>query len=158
MSSDQCALNPDGSFKDAKDIQWYNDPDDAQPLPPDPSGAASTEPLPLDPSAATSAQPLGRGRRNKVASRFMDALAREQLGSDDEDGATTKRRRRKLPARASNISGAALPSLASSGMLPDEVSSDGNKDDSFQSPSGSESGDKSGSESTDLDPISGNEV
>jgi hypothetical protein len=33
MSSEQCAQNPDGSLKDPKDIQWFNDPDDAQPLP-----------------------------------------------------------------------------------------------------------------------------
>ncbi|KAG1895771.1 uncharacterized protein F5891DRAFT_889596, partial [Suillus fuscotomentosus] len=28
-----CALNPDGSLKDAKDIIFYNDPDDAVPIP-----------------------------------------------------------------------------------------------------------------------------
>jgi len=33
MSSDQCAQNPDGSLKDPKDIQWFNDAEDAQPLP-----------------------------------------------------------------------------------------------------------------------------
>ena len=75
MSSDQCALDPDGSLKDARDIQWYNDPDDDQPLPP----------APLGPPAVSPAEPLGRGRRNKVTSRFADAVARERLRSDDED-------------------------------------------------------------------------
>ncbi|KAG1745060.1 uncharacterized protein EDB91DRAFT_1246574 [Suillus paluster] len=28
----KCALNPDGSLKDAKDIVFYNDPDDAVPI------------------------------------------------------------------------------------------------------------------------------
>jgi hypothetical protein len=31
--SDQCAVAPDGSLKDAADIQWYNDPDDSAPIP-----------------------------------------------------------------------------------------------------------------------------
>jgi hypothetical protein len=54
MSTDQCAQNPDGSLKDAKDIQWFHDKDDAQPLP----------------STAAPVQPLGRGLRNKATSRF----------------------------------------------------------------------------------------
>jgi hypothetical protein len=33
MSSDQWAQNPDGSLKDPKDIQWFNDAEDDQPLP-----------------------------------------------------------------------------------------------------------------------------
>ena len=34
MSSDEnCALDADGNLKDASQIAWYNDPDDAQPLP-----------------------------------------------------------------------------------------------------------------------------
>ena len=30
--SDQCAISSDGSLKDAADIQWYNDADDAVPI------------------------------------------------------------------------------------------------------------------------------
>jgi hypothetical protein len=33
MSSDQCTIGPDGKLKDAKDIDFYNDPDDKEPLP-----------------------------------------------------------------------------------------------------------------------------
>ena len=29
---DQCALNPDGSFKDASEITWHHDPDDETPI------------------------------------------------------------------------------------------------------------------------------
>ena len=61
MSTDQCALNPKGSLKDPKDIQWFFDKDDACPLPSDPNPA----------------QPLGRGHCNKATSRFLDAVACE---------------------------------------------------------------------------------
>ncbi len=33
VDSESCALNPDGTMKDAEDIVWYNDPNDAQPIP-----------------------------------------------------------------------------------------------------------------------------
>ncbi|KAG1747879.1 uncharacterized protein EDB91DRAFT_1263073 [Suillus paluster] len=36
-----CALRPDGQLKDAKDIEWYNDPDDDSPMPPSPPPATS---------------------------------------------------------------------------------------------------------------------
>jgi hypothetical protein len=42
MSSDQCTCNPDGSLKDPKDIQWFNNKDDVQPLS---STSASAKPL-----------------------------------------------------------------------------------------------------------------
>lgn len=72
MSLDQCASNPDGSLKDLKDIQWFNDPDDAQPLP-NPTGTVPAQPL-----------SLGRGRHNKTANQFLDTVAHEQLDSDQE--------------------------------------------------------------------------
>jgi len=34
MSLDQCAQNPDGSLKDANEIQWFYDKDDAEPQSP----------------------------------------------------------------------------------------------------------------------------
>lgn len=46
--SDQCAIAPDGSLMDAADIHWYNDADDAAPIP---SALTST-------SASSSAQSL----------------------------------------------------------------------------------------------------
>jgi hypothetical protein len=104
MSTDQCAQNPDGSLKDAKEIQWFHNKDDMQPLP----STATPQPLP---STAAPAQPLGRGLRNKATSRFSEAVVREQLGSDEEDlGAFVRPPRRKRtaqPARALNVSGGA---------------------------------------------------
>lgn len=32
--ADQSALGPDGQLLDATEIEWYNDPDDAQPIQP----------------------------------------------------------------------------------------------------------------------------
>ena len=34
MMADQPAVGPDGQLLDASKIQWYNDPDDAQPIQP----------------------------------------------------------------------------------------------------------------------------
>jgi len=145
MSSDQCAQNPNGSLKDPKDIQWFNDAEDAQPLP-------------------SPAQPLGRGRRNKAMNRFSDALAREQLDSDEEDlNAFTEAPKRKRAVHASNVSGGAGPPTLSSSnsfeTLPVEESSDDNEDGSFKSDSGSESDSDSSDKSTpNLKLISNDEV
>jgi hypothetical protein len=149
MSTDQCAQNPDGSLKDPKDIQWFHDKDDALPLP----------------SAAAPAQPLGHGLRNKAANQFLDAVAHEQLGSDDEDlNAFARPPRCKCAPCASNIPGGAAPPTLSSRnlfetLLVDE-SSDDEKDENFQSVSGSgsKSSDDSGDNSTGLELISNNEV
>jgi len=130
MSTDQCALNPNGSLKDPKDIQWFFDKDDAHPLP-------------SDPSTATPAQPLGRGHRNKAAIRFLDAVARERLGSDEPEDPIAPAR----PPGHKHAAGATLP----------EGSSAVEKDGSFQPNSGSESEDDSGGD-TELEYISNNEV
>jgi hypothetical protein len=174
MASEQCAQNADGSLKDAKDIVWFNDPDDPQPLPPLPSTPPPNDAQPLQadqvlPSTVPPARSLGRGRRNKVTNRFTDAVARERLGSDEDDtDALAKQPSRghipriRLPARAPHaphvLGGTDATSDPSSGLfdaLPEE-SSDGD-DASFRTKSGSESGD-SGHESTELELISGNEV
>jgi hypothetical protein len=145
MSSDQCAKNPDGSLKDPKDIQWFNDAEDAQPLP-------------------SPAKPLGRGHCNKATNWFSDALTREQLDSDEEDlNAFTKVPKRKRAVHASNVSGGAGPLTLSSSNLFEtllvEESSDDNEDGSFKLDSGSESDSDSGDESTpDLKLISNDEV
>ena len=149
MFTDQCALNPDGSLKDPKDILWFHDKDDAQPLP-------STS------APGQAAQPLGRGLRNKTTSRFLDAVAREQLSSDEENLTAFARPPRRKRACASNIFGGAAPlSLSSRNsfeVLPVEESLDDEQDKDFQSVSGSESGGDSGNNSTDLDLISNSEV
>jgi hypothetical protein len=148
MSSDQCTQNPDGSLKDPKDIQWFNDADDIQPLP----------------SPAAPAQPLGRGHCNKTTNQFSDAIAREQLHSDEEDfGAFIKPSKCKHATRASNISGGlAPPTLSLSNLfeiLPVEVSLDDDEDGSFKLDSGDTSGEDSSDESmSDVKLISNTEV
>ncbi|KIM85637.1 hypothetical protein PILCRDRAFT_86839 [Piloderma croceum F 1598] len=139
--------NPDGSLKDLKDIQWFNDVEDAQPLP----------------SVAAPAKPLGQGLHNKTTNQFPDAVAHEQLDSDSDDLNTfTEPPKCKCTAHTSNISGGVTPpTLSSSNLfetLPVEESSDDDKD-GFRSESGSESSDNSGDKSTpDLKPISNDEV
>ncbi|SRR6266481_4614015 len=147
MSLDQCAQNPDGSLKDANEIQWFYDKDDAEPLGPIPSTVAP-------------AQSLGCGLCNKATNWFLDAVACEQLDSDDENLDTfVKPPKRKHAAHVSNISGGGAPSTLPSRnpfeTLLVEETSDGEDDGSFQSDSGSKS---SGDNSTDLESISNNEV
>ena len=150
MSSEQCAQNPDGSLKDPKDIQWFNDPDDAQPLP--------------NPTAPVQPLSLGQGHCNKTTNWFLDAVAREQLNSDQESNAFIQPSKRKRAAQALNISGsAARPlSLTSSNpfkVLPVEEPLDDEDDGSFKSDCGSESGDNSSDGSTlELAQISNDEV
>jgi hypothetical protein len=45
LESDACALNADGSLKDAKDIVFYNDPDDTIPLCAQSSSESAQPPL-----------------------------------------------------------------------------------------------------------------
>jgi hypothetical protein len=86
MFTDQCTLNPNGSLKDAKDFEWSYNKDDEQPLPrlgvPSTANAQAAQPLT---STVTSAQPLVHGLCNKATTRFLDAIAHEQFGSDRED-------------------------------------------------------------------------
>ena len=97
MSSDQCTQNSNGSLKDSKNIQWFNDAEDAQPLP-----------------SAAPAQHLGWGLHNKTMNRFSDAVACEQLGSDKEDlDGFTEPPKRKCTLHALNISDGTAPSSLS---------------------------------------------
>ena len=143
MSTHHSTQNPDGSLKDTKDIEWFHDKDDAQPLP----------------STVAPAKPLGHGLCNKATKRFLHAVACEQLGSDEEDlDASARPPRHKHTAHASNVSGGAAPPTLSSKnsfeILLAEEFSDNEKDGSFQSDDSSESDDGS----TDLESISNNEV
>ena len=129
MSLDQCAQNPNGSLKDLKDIQWFNDVEDSQPLP-----------FPAAPSHC-----LGRGLHNKTTNWFSDAVTCEKLDSDEEDLDTfSEPPKHKHAAHASNISGCAsvltLSSSQSFEMLLMEESLDDDEDGSFKTDSGSELG------------------
>ena len=130
----------------SKDIQWFNDAEDAQPLH-----------LPAAP-----AHHLGRGLHNKTMNWFSDAVVHEKIDSDEEDLNTfTETPKHKHAADASNISGsAALLTLSSSNsfeMLPVEEFLDDAKYGSIKSESGSESGEDP-SEEPDLELIANDEV
>ena len=99
MSSDQCALNADGSLKDVNDIQWFNNKDYDNPLPP----------------SAAIAQPLGQGLCNKTTNWFSDTVAHEQLNSDEELGPFTEPPKHKCATQTSKVSArVTAPTLSSS--------------------------------------------
>jgi hypothetical protein len=141
MSTDQCAQNPDGSLKDTKEIQWFYNKDDA-------------EPLPLDRSAAGPSQALGCGLCNKATNRFVDAVACEQLGSNEEDLYGPPRR--KCVACASG--GAVPPAISLKSPPPMEGYSDDENNVTFPSDLGSKSSHNLTDNLTDLELISNNEV
>ena len=65
--SDQCALNQDGTLKDASEIDFIHDPDDPHPV------------------ISSTIQPLGHGHRTKKTDCLSKSIVCEQLGSDMED-------------------------------------------------------------------------
>ncbi|KAG2108177.1 uncharacterized protein F5147DRAFT_773760 [Suillus discolor] len=56
MSHDSCALNSDGSLKDASDIIFYNDPDDHAPLPQVPPLTSTQSTVPASTSTQSTAK------------------------------------------------------------------------------------------------------
>ncbi|KAH9020490.1 hypothetical protein EDB85DRAFT_1896136 [Lactarius pseudohatsudake] len=65
-NNEQCALRPDGTLKDASEIPWLNDPDDAEPIPAHGLGAPS---LNVDSNASTTAGSKGKEPAQLVGSR-----------------------------------------------------------------------------------------
>ncbi|KAF8126753.1 hypothetical protein EV363DRAFT_1524322, partial [Boletus edulis] len=135
MTSEQCAQNPDGSLKDPKDIQWFNDPDDAQPL--------------LNPTGTTPAQPPSLGRELDVFTTIQPCKSKRTTRALNT-GISSSATARPLPLASSNPFN----------VLPVEESSDADEDDgSFKSDCGSESGDDSSDDSTpELAQISNDEL
>jgi hypothetical protein len=68
MSSNSCALGPDGQLLPADKISWYNDPDDAQPLSAPVSSVAETPSALGSSSALDILMHAGRSATTKVAS------------------------------------------------------------------------------------------
>ena len=105
MSEDNCAVGSDGKLLDASEIIWYNDPDDAQPVQPNPPTAPTpsvqgvvlfildipcvrgTKNILLGPSHS-------RPHRATAGSRLAEAIAAEKL---DEFGKPTPSSRRLTP-------------------------------------------------------------
>jgi hypothetical protein len=67
MSSDSCALGPDGQLLPADKIAWYNDPDDTQPISASVSLVAETPSAPGPSSAFDILMHAGRSATAKVA-------------------------------------------------------------------------------------------
>jgi hypothetical protein len=86
-SSEQCALGIDGQLKDASDIAWFHDPDDDEPLQPDPVQQPET----FGPGARRSARTrkptekvLASGTRKPTAKAKRSAKLSD-IGSGLED-------------------------------------------------------------------------
>ena len=86
-SSEQCALGIDGQLKDASDIAWFHDPDDDEPLQPDPVQQPETS----GPGARRSARTrkptekvLASGTRKPTAKAKRSAKLSD-IGSGSED-------------------------------------------------------------------------
>ncbi|KAF5317589.1 hypothetical protein D9758_018466 [Tetrapyrgos nigripes] len=77
MANSQCAVNPDGSLKDASEIVFYNDVDDMEPI----SGPSAT-------GAASGDTRLSRNKHSKMLQAVED-------GATDEDPPKRKKRRMK---------------------------------------------------------------
>jgi hypothetical protein len=110
---DSCALGKDGTLLDATSIQWYNDADDANPLPPASSevsrsgmytnGASDIiyfhkNDILGTPVGTNGFQPvLGRGRRVKNTGAMNTAI--KKLGEDDDGQPMQVTRLRKRTAK-----------------------------------------------------------
>ncbi|KAL0957235.1 hypothetical protein HGRIS_001049 [Hohenbuehelia grisea] len=106
--TDQSALRPDGTLKDASEISWFHDKDDTTPL----SDSTSVNALAHE----------GRGRRHKVTTRLEESLRAER---EDEDGQPLppKSRRKQRPApqkkQSTKASDSTAPAISSGALLSD---------------------------------------
>lgn len=145
--SDQCALNPDGSLKDASEIEFIHDPDDARPV------------------TSSTTQPLGRGHRTKRMDLFSKSIAREQLGSDieDDEGFVAPPKRRRARRTVANTGRtASLGTRNSFERLSGEENAtdadDGNFSDDIPALQSCSDSDDGGDTDTDFEMITNEEV
>lgn len=76
MRLDQCALNADGSFKDACEITWHHDPDDETPI-------------------ASGSKPIGRVQRSRNVDRMAEIINAEQDSDNQHNPKPSRKRKRK---------------------------------------------------------------
>jgi hypothetical protein len=105
-----CAQNPDGSLRDASEIQFYNDADDEHPI----SGPNSTRPIHGFFTGAT--QPVGKvagarrsGRESRPSARIKDpnnaeSSTRSVKRKPSNEHPTARKVARRAPAAASEES------------------------------------------------------
>ncbi|KAG1805105.1 uncharacterized protein HD556DRAFT_1437268 [Suillus plorans] len=86
----KCALNPDGSLKDAKDIVFYNDPDDAVPISaPSSSAQPPTDAFSVLLQTGHKPVPLTAGARRSIRTSKPSARLRD---SDNACSSTSRKR------------------------------------------------------------------
>ncbi|KAG1848572.1 hypothetical protein F4604DRAFT_1593860 [Suillus subluteus] len=85
----QCALNPDGSLKDAEDIVFYNDPDDAVPISAPSSAQPSTDAFSVLLQTGCKPVPLTAGARRSICTSKPSARLRD---SDNACSSTSRKR------------------------------------------------------------------
>ncbi|KAG1721077.1 uncharacterized protein EDB91DRAFT_1064581 [Suillus paluster] len=85
----QCALNPDGSLKDAKDIVFYNDPDDAVPISTPSSAQPPTDAFSVLLQTGRKPVPLTAGARRSIRTSKPSARLRD---SDNACSSTSRKR------------------------------------------------------------------
>ncbi|KAG2029457.1 hypothetical protein BDR03DRAFT_1018361 [Suillus americanus] len=86
----KCALNPDGSLKDAKDIVFYNDPDDAVPISaPSSSAQPPTDAFSVLLQTGRKPVPLTAGAQRSIRTSKPSARLRD---SDNTCSSTSRKR------------------------------------------------------------------
>jgi hypothetical protein len=111
-STSQCAVGLDGTLLDASDIQWFNDPDDDDPLPPVSSsgptppenGAVSPSRREIHPFFKPSAPPAGiiAGARRSTRAIRPSARAIDPNNIEASSSTTHKRSREASPPSRRN--------------------------------------------------------
>jgi hypothetical protein len=96
-SSDNCALGPDGKLLPAEEIQWFNDPDDPQPISAPPKSGITACPAPspnafdvLLKKGVTPASVVVGSRRSARTSRPSAKLRNAQDGGQQSAAAAGK--------------------------------------------------------------------
>jgi hypothetical protein len=109
-SSDSCAVGPDGKLLDASEITWFNDPDDAHPIPgPDsgtPAAGSSSVFAIMMQAGRTSTTKIAGGRRStspRRSSRCSKPSAKLREANESKSAGKRKTRdsSRGSPARQS---------------------------------------------------------
>ena len=122
---DQCALNPDGSLKDASEITWHHDRDDEKPI-----ASGSKAPGPSH-AAFTIHQFLisctDRVRRSRNMVRMAEIINAER-DSDNQDDPKPSRKRKRKPKQKADESDKDDGDFVGSSSDSDSVSEDDEMD------------------------------
>ena len=122
---DQCALNPNGSLKDASEITWHHDPNDETPI------ASGSKPSGSSHTAFAIYQFLisctDRAQRSRNVDRMAEIINAEQ-DSDNQDDPKPSRKRKRKPKQKADESDKDDGDFAGSSSNSDSVSGDNDMD------------------------------